>query len=59
VKAAVKRALAIDGLQCEGTEIEDWTRLFTQADQRLKLYTVIRPLGSVNSILEVGFDEDA
>ena len=36
-------------------EIEDWTSLFAQADPRLKLHNVIRPPGSVNSILEVVF----
>ncbi len=37
-------------------EIEDWTSLFAQADPRLKLHDVIRPPGSVNSILEIIFD---
>ena len=40
-------------------EIEDWTSLFAQADPRLKLHNVIKPPGSVNSIFEFVFDQDA
>ncbi|OCL03487.1 S-adenosyl-L-methionine-dependent methyltransferase [Glonium stellatum] len=34
-------------------ELEDWKALFTRVDQRLKLRNVKKPVGSVNSVMEV------
>ena len=37
-------------------ERADWEALFTSADPRLKLRNVVKPEGSVNSVMEVVFE---
>ncbi|KAI9727413.1 MAG: hypothetical protein M1834_008419 [Cirrosporium novae-zelandiae] len=38
-------------------EVEDWAAIFAKADPRLKLRNTIRPPGSINSVMEVVFEE--
>ena len=34
-------------------DIDDWNALFTGADPRLRIRNVVKPPGSVNSVIEV------
>lgn len=37
-------------------DIDDWTAIFAQADPRLKIVNVFKPVGSVNSIIELALE---
>ncbi|KIW10106.1 hypothetical protein PV08_11066 [Exophiala spinifera] len=52
------KVLIMDGVLPEPErELEDWKKLFEQADPRLKLNRVLQPPESVNSIIEVVLEE--